>query len=137
MTTKSNVEMYIARVNESMEPLDNPFGSYDLPFPTDRYSDFQLWERRMDTFVYDDVDVFVNEAVSLITLTLFQRDDTHTVIPTFQKCYLVRIVEAIYHGAAVNHTSTADDMKPTNGMPGAHVGKHFGRLLLSVICTEK
>jgi hypothetical protein len=28
-------------------------------------------------------------------------------------------------------------MNPTNGMPGAHVGKHFGRLLLAVLCTEK
>jgi hypothetical protein len=69
MATKGNVEMYIARVNESMEPLDNPFVEVHLAFPTDAYCDLLIWESRMDTFVHDDVDEFVNKAVSSTMLT--------------------------------------------------------------------
>jgi hypothetical protein len=55
----------------------------------------------------------------------------------FQKCFLVRIVEGIYHGVPGNLTSTIDNIKVGPGMPDIQIGKHFGRLLLPVVCTEK
>jgi hypothetical protein len=62
--TRESVEMYIARINEVPETLDNPFALNALPFPTDSFLDFQNWEHRMNPNNFEKVEDFIIEAVS-------------------------------------------------------------------------
>jgi hypothetical protein len=56
-----------------------------------------------------------------------------------QKRYLKRLVTQRYYAyhSVMNKPFDADDLVPVKGQPSFPVGKSFGRLVVSLIATDK